>query len=93
MAKADKAIKAFLFGRMYRHDRVKRVMDEAESVLKNLFGHYAMTPSDMPVEWRDGLDTDRHSRARRVADYVAGMTDRYALIEHARFFKTTPALL
>jgi dGTPase len=93
METADKAIKAFLFGRMYRHDRVKRVMSEAESVLKDLFGHYAKAPSDMPHEWRDGLDADRHSRARRVADYVAGMTDRYALIEHARFFKTTPELM
>jgi dGTPase len=93
MEKADKAIKAFLFGRMYRHDRVKRVMSEAEGVLRDLFSHYAKSPSDMPGEWRDGLDTDRHSRVRRVADYVAGMTDRYALIEHARFFKTTPELV
>jgi len=93
MEKADKAIKAFLFGRMYRHERVKRVMSEAEGVLKDLFGHYVKSPSDMPPEWRDGLDADRHSRARRVADYVAGMTDRYALIEHARFFKATPELV
>jgi dGTPase len=93
METADKAIKAFLFGRMYRHDRVKRVMSEAESVLKDLFGHYVKSPSDMPPEWRDSLDADRHSRVRRVADYVAGMTDRYTLIEHARFFKTTPELM
>ena len=93
MEKADKAIKAFLFGRMYRHDRVKRVMSEAEGVLKDLVGHYVKSPSDMPPEWRGGLDADQHSRARRVADYVAGMTDRYALIEHARFFKATPELV
>ncbi len=92
MEKADQAIKAFLFGRMYRHDRVQRVMAEAEGVLKDLFGHYDKSPSDMPPEWRGGLDADGRSRARRVADYVAGMTDRYALIEHARFFKTTPEL-
>jgi dGTPase len=58
-----------------------------------LFGHYLKSPSDMPPEWRDGLDADQHARARRVADYVAGMTDRYALIEHARFFKATPELV
>ncbi len=61
MEKADKAIKAFLFGRMYRADRVKRVMSQAEAVLKDLFGHYVKSPSDMPPEWRDGLDADRHS--------------------------------
>jgi dGTPase len=93
MEGADKAIKAFLFERMYRHDRVKRVMHEAEGVLKDLFSHYSKSPADMPAEWRDGLDADQHSRVRRVADYVAGMTDRYALIEHARFFKTTPELV
>ena len=46
-----------------------------------------------PPEWSEGVrGTDVPARARRIADYIAGMTDRYALIEHARYFKTTPEL-
>jgi dGTPase len=51
------------------------------------------TPADLPAEWGAGIDaSDRTSRASRVGDYIAGMTDRYALIEHAKYFKTTPEL-
>jgi dGTPase len=51
------------------------------------------TPADLPAEWSEGLDvTDIAARALRVADYIAGMTDRYALIEHAKHFKETPEL-
>jgi dGTPase len=51
------------------------------------------TPADLPAEWGAGIDAgDRASRASRVGDYIAGMTDRYALIEHAKYFKTTPEL-
>ena len=62
-------------------------------MLRDLFKHYVNKPTDMPVEWADGLSPrDEQANARRIADYVAGMTDRYSLIEHARFFKTTPEL-
>jgi len=93
MTQTDKAIKGFLYPRMYRHPRVTRIMSDAESVLRDLFKHYVSKPTDMPVEWAEGLPSrDQQADARRIADYVAGMTDRYALIEHARFFKTTPEL-
>ncbi|TCT02852.1 deoxyguanosinetriphosphate triphosphohydrolase [Aquabacter spiritensis] len=93
MQRAEAQIKAFLFARMYRHARVQRVMDEAQSVVRDLFGHFLAQPDDMPEGWRMGLDaSDRTQRARRVADYIAGMTDRYALDQHARFFDTTPDL-
>jgi dGTPase len=91
--KADADIKGFLYPRMYRHDRVMAVMKNAEGVVRDLFAHYVENPTDLPAEWRDGLDpADEGSRARRVADYIAGMTDRYALIEHAKYFKATPEL-
>ncbi len=93
MAQADKDIKGFLYPRMYRHPRVNRIMSDAEAVLRDLFGHYMSKPTDMPAEWAERLSPrDEHANARRTADYIAGMTDRYALIEHARFFKTTPDL-
>jgi dGTPase len=90
MAEGDKAIKNFLYPRMYRHERVDRVMTEAEGVVRDLFEHYRTTPEDLPVEWRS--DGDEHAHARGIADFIAGMTDRYALVEHARFFKQTPEL-
>ena len=92
-AAADKGIKGFLYPRMYRHDWVMRVMGEAEAVVRDLFAHYVASPADLPEEWGEGIAAvDEATRMRRIADYIAGMTDRYALIEHARWFKTTPEL-
>jgi dGTPase len=92
MAVADKAIKAFLFPRMYRHPRIQRIMGAAEGVLSDLFGRYAEDAAAMPAEWRHTLPNGAAARARRIADFVAGMTDRYALIEHGRLFASTPEL-
>jgi dGTPase len=70
-----------------------RVMQDAETVLRDLFAHYRATPSDLPAEWSEGIARlDETGRARRIADYIAGMTDRYALVEHARYFANTPEL-
>ena len=92
MEKADREVKNFLYARMYRHDRVMRVMADAERVVRELFRHFMATPADLPAEWGEGTDTTDARRARRVADYIAGMTDRYALIEHAKYFEETPEL-
>jgi len=93
MEQADAEIKGFLRPRMYRHERVMRVMEDAESVLRDLFAHYRATPADLPAEWGEGvMQLDEADRARRIGDYIAGMTDRYALIEHARYFAATPEL-
>jgi dGTPase len=93
MAAADRAIKDFLNVRMYRHARIVRIMGEAEGVVCDLFGRYVAAPEAIPVEWAQNADTsDEPGRLRRVADFIAGMTDRYALIEHARLFEMTPEL-
>ncbi|MBV9558716.1 MAG: deoxyguanosinetriphosphate triphosphohydrolase [Pseudolabrys sp.] len=93
MTEGDKSVKGFLYPRMYRHERVMRVMDEAEAVVHDLFKHFTAHPADLPAEWGQGLARqDERGLARRIGDYIAGMTDRYALIEHARYFKTTPEL-
>ncbi len=93
MAETDAAIKGFLSPRMYRHPRVTRIMAEAQGVVRDLFARYWETPSQMPAEWRASPDcADETARARRIADFIAGMTDRYALAEHARMFETSPQL-
>jgi dGTPase len=91
---ADHAIKRFLYARMYRHARIMRIMRSAEAVVRDLFAFYSERPAGMPVEWGQELDAaDVRTRRRRVADFIAGMTDRYALIEHAKHFGSTPERL
>ena len=93
MAAADRAIKDFLYPRLYRHERIMRIMRDAESLLGELFAHYVVRPDDMPTEWRGGWEAfDRAAQARRIADFIAGMTDRYAMVEHARLIGGTPEL-
>jgi dGTPase len=92
-AAAEGLIKGFLETRMYRHERVKRVMNEAARVVRDLFARYSANPNDLPAEWTEGFSgLNEAVRARRIADFIAGMTDRYALVEHARLFDSTPEL-
>ena len=89
----DRAIKNFLKPRMYRHPRVMKVMDQAADVVRDLFARYSARPQDMPAEWAEHLSgRDEAARVRHIADFIAGMTDRYALAEHARLFDSTPEL-
>lgn len=91
--KAEAAIKRFLKTRMYRHERVMRVMRDAEAVVRDLFARYQAEPGDLPAEWLpDESEHDETGRARRIGDFIAGMTDRYAIIEHQRLFDSTPDL-
>ncbi len=93
MAQADRAIKGFLYPRMYRHPRIMRIMGDAEAVVCDLFDRYADRSQDLPADWAQGTAAeDEGARLRRIADFIAGMTDRYALIEHARLFPSTPEL-
>jgi dGTPase len=80
---------------MYRHPRVMLVMEQAESVLFDLFARYQRSPEDLPPEWMPPNGRDRESetdRARRIGNFIAGMTDRFALTEHQRLFAQTPEL-
>ena len=92
-AEEEAAIKAFLKQHMYRHPRVMRVMGEAEGILFDLFARYQASPGDLPVEWVEGTERESDGeRARRIGNFIAGMTDRFALIEHQRLFDSTPEL-
>jgi dGTPase len=95
VAQAEAGIKAFLKLRMYRHSRVMRVMGDAEQILFDLFARYHNHPGDLPAEWLppggDHSETETE-RARRIGNFIAGMTDRFALTEHQRLFDSTPDL-
>jgi dGTPase len=79
-----KAIRAFLYQRMYRHWSVQRMRRKARNVVRELFDTFLEAPELMPQDWNRCAELDDTGRARVVADYIAGMTDRFALQEHAR---------
>src|ERR1700678_3866452 len=81
---ADRDIKAFLFAHMYRHPDVRKVRAQADAMVRRLFKAYMSDPSAMPSGW--AAKADGQARERAVADYIAGMTDRFAIAEHARLF-------
>jgi dGTPase len=81
---ADRDIKAFLVARMYRHPDVRRVREHVDAIVRRLFKAFLADPSAMPPEW--AAKAEGQGRARAVADYIAGMTDRFAIAEHARLF-------
>jgi dGTPase len=92
-AVSEARLKRFLTGNLYRSEAVLRSVRLAETVVLDLFEAFANDPAQMPDEWGRGLDPhDAFAIARRVADYVAGMTDRYAISEHQRLFDDTPDL-
>ncbi len=91
VAEHEATIKAFLWQRMYRHERVMRVMRDAERIVEDLFGRYQKDGATLPAGWLDGCQGEG-DRARRIGHFIAGMTDRFALTEHHRLFDSTPDL-
>lgn len=83
----DIGLKRFLFQRMYRHERINRTMGQAKQVVAELFERHLEDPELLPPEWsREAAGADRQGRGRVVADYIAGMTDKFALECHERLF-------
>ena len=84
---ADKAVKAFLLENMYRHHRVNRMTSKARRLVSEVFALLLDEPELLPAEWRGRAEAkDDAGRARMIADYIAGMTDRYALEVHQKLF-------
>jgi dGTPase len=84
MAGADRDVKTFLFSHMYRHPEVRRVREKAEEMVRSLFQAYVAAPDAMPAEWAARASEGMAQRA--AADYIAGMTDRFAVGEFRRLF-------
>jgi dGTPase len=93
MAADIAGLRAFLMERVYRSGPVMRVMQGAEAIVEALFTKYLGDDAAMPQAWQAAAQEadDRH-RARIIGDFVAGMTDRYAIAEHRRLFDATPEL-
>jgi len=87
VAEQNKALKGYLHEHLYRHYRIERMMDKARRLLRALFERYSDNPRLMPTEYQnlDGSDL----LPIRIADYIAGMTDRYANEEYKRLYDPT----
>lgn len=83
-----KQIRAFLFERMYRAPSVVEMRSKVTHVVNELFPYFMAHPGELPKQWRKDVENakDETALARIVSDYVSGMTDRFALLEHARLF-------
>ena len=89
MHKKNDALQLFLTRRMYRHEKVMKNMERAGRVINQLFDAYMNDHSMLPDDWsKDKLDENQW--ARRICDYIAGMTDRYALDQHKAIFDLDP---
>ena len=89
VAVADRALKEYLAREVYRHPSVMIVMRSGEAVVRRLFARYRQDPMALPEAWRPPKATDLE---RTIADFLAGMTDRYALLEYERFFGLIPEM-
>ncbi len=93
MAGACDELRDFLFSRVYRESRILRIMEGAGQIVGDLFSHYMRQPGAMPENWQKGVEeAEAQERAAHICDFIAGMTDRYAVREHARLFDRTPDL-
>ncbi len=86
MADIVRELKTFLFQNMYRHYRVVRMAQKAEHFITQLFNAYMTEPAQLPMPTQERLHKNGDSLARVVCDYIAGMTDRYALQEYQKLF-------
>jgi len=97
MKQALSEIRSFLFTNMYRHYKVNRMMNKAQKLLKDLFNELIDNPALLPEEWHirftDEIEAEQtmDKKARIIADYIASLTDREAMLEHDRLFIISPS--
>ncbi|TCQ04417.1 MULTISPECIES: deoxyguanosinetriphosphate triphosphohydrolase [Sphingomonas] len=79
MREAERDLKRFMYANLYHHPRQLAAADAAHGIVSGLFAVYRDDPATIPEEWRERLPTDDPDRSRHIADFIAGMTDRYAV--------------
>ncbi|MEP1606986.1 MAG: deoxyguanosinetriphosphate triphosphohydrolase [Marinomonas sp.] len=91
LAAKERTLKAFMYKRLYLHDEQVEAADKAREVVASLFASYADTPDLLPPEWQARLPQDETARARTIADFIAGMSDRFAIEQYRAIHGTVPA--
>lgn len=79
LAQGEAELKSFMYARLYHHPRQLEVAAQARTIVAGLFAAYVADPGALPEDWRNSLPEDTCRRARHIADFIAGMTDRYAI--------------
>ena len=97
MARDLEVLRDFLFTNMWRHYKVNRMTSKAKRVVTDMFNLFMSETNTLQMEWQNGpagniAEGEVADRARIIADYIASMTDRYAILEHQRLFELGPTL-
>lgn len=86
LAARERGLKAFMYANLYHHPAQQEAADSAQAIIADLFRAYSGDPALLPAEWQSGLPTSEPQRSRHIADFLAGMTDRYAQNRHREIF-------
>jgi dGTPase len=86
LAEQERHLKRFMYAALYHHPSQLAAADRARMIVTDLFRAYQQQPKLLPEEWRDDCALEEPSRSRHIADFIAGMTDRYAEKRHAEIF-------
>ncbi|HQV04036.1 MULTISPECIES: deoxyguanosinetriphosphate triphosphohydrolase [unclassified Novosphingobium] len=90
MAEAERGLKSFMYEKLYHHPQQLQTAERARSVIAELYAGYAQDPARMDAGWYATLPDSEPGRSRHIADFIAGMTDRYAIAAHAAIYGRTP---
>jgi dGTPase len=90
LAVAERAFKRFMYEKLYYHPEQMETARRAKAVVAELFSAYSQQPVLMDEEWIDTLPREEPERSRHIADYIAGMTDRFAIARHADIYGVMP---
>jgi len=82
----ERALKTFMYARLYHHPQQLQTADRARAVTAELYAAYAQDPTLMEEGWLARLPAEEPQRSRHIADYIAGMTDRFAIAAHGRIY-------
>ncbi len=90
MARQERALKSFMYANLYHHDAQLRTAQAARGVIAKLYAAYDQDPALMNSRWAESLPDEEPARARHLADFIAGMTDHFAMDQYARIYGERP---
>lgn len=90
LADEERTLKRFMYDKLYHHPQQLQTAERARAVTASLFAAYSQQPELMAESWECCLPEDEPQASRHIADYIAGMTDRYAISEYTRIYGRTP---
>src|SRR4029079_17878089 len=93
MAAHERELKTFLYKHLYYHDEQRATAERARKVIARLFAAYHQQPELLAAAWHERLPAEEPARSRHIADFIAGMTDRFAIESYRRVFGEVPGVL